>query len=315
MQLDFQHFSLLREGMYELKKLNEKEEQLSSLIKQQEKLIVKLEVELDMEQQDVDKLMKMSLKYLFYSILRSKDEQLNKERREVLEATLRLQEAKMNLDDYKSELMDIKTKINDLSMIPAEYDELMLRKEIVLRSLPSSALKLEEMENEISNQSLLLKEIKEALKEGKGVQSLLMDASKSLEKAEDWGNWDLWLNGGMISTQIKHDHIDDARGFIHSANRQMERFHKELADLKKSVDIRVDISGILTMADFFFDGLIVDWIVQDRIENAQNKTLVALQQVTPIVTQLEQEARSVEQQLENLKQQRISWIEQVEYKR
>jgi len=315
MNLDFEHFRFLREAMHELQKLKNKEEQLISQISEQEKRILKLEVELDMENEDVEKLTSMSLKYLFYTILRSKEEQLNKERREVLEATLRLQEAKFALDDYKSELSNTKDKIIELSMIPDQYDELMRRKEILLKSHSASALKLEEMDNEIFNLSILLKDINEALQEGKGIHSLLTDASKSLEKAEDWGNWDLWFNGGMFSTYIKHGHIDDARSFTHSANRQMERFQKELADLKQSVDLQIDISGILTMADYLFDGLIVDWIVQGKIENAQNNTLQALRKVEPIVTQLEREAHTTELQLESLKQKRISWIEQIEYER
>lgn len=315
MQYDFQHFLLLKEGVHQLNKLTEHEVQLAQLIKKQEKHILELEVKVDMEQEDVDKLMKMSLKYLFYTILRSKEEQLSKERREVLEATLRLQEAKMNLEDYKLELNAIKTKITELSAIPKEYDELMRRKEILLRTQPGQAHILEEMEIEISKQGILQKEIKEALREGKGVISLLTDASKSLEKAEDWGNWDLWLNGGMISTFIKHDHIDDARAFIHSANRQLERFHKELADLKQTIDIQVDISGLWTLADYLLDGFIVDWIVQDKIENAQQKALDALHKLRPIVSQLESELLRVSQQIENLKQKRTSWIEQVEYKR
>lgn len=140
--------------------------------------------------------------------------------------------------------------------------------------------------------------------------SHLSDASNSLEKAENWGNWDMWVNGGLISTHIKHEHIDDARSYIHNANRQLEVFHKELADLKQSIDVQVDISGILKMADYWFDGLIADWIVQGRINDAQQQTSNALHQVRLVVNTLEASRRAEENELTMMHEKRKLWIEQ-----
>lgn len=309
MEANFERMIELKERLHELLRVEGRRETLAKQIRQQESLIVELEVKLDMEQQDVEKLTTLSLTNLFHTILRSKEEQLKMERQQALAAAIKLQEAKQTLKELKEELLENGAQLAELAYVEAEYNRLMKEKEEWLRSCPQSALELEQMEQQISEKNLLLKELREALSAGKGVLSLLNDASNSLEKAEGWGKWDMWANGGLISTHIKHGHIDDARSFIHSANRQIQVFQKELADLKKTADVHVDISGMLKMADYWFDGLITDWIVQGRINNAQEQTLDAIHQVRTIVGTLEKNYRAEQNELALLNQKRKLWVE------
>lgn len=308
-ELDFEQMAELRERKHELTRAESRRESLLKRIREQEALIVKLEVELEMEQADVEKLTSMSLTNLFHTILRSKNEQLEMERQQVLAATLKLQEAQQSLQELKEELVEVGHLLYELSNAHEAYNQLMLKKEAALRNSPHAAHELEEMEDQISDKSLLLKEIGEALSAGRGVVSSLTYASESLEKAENWGNWDMWANGGLISTHIKHGHVDDARTSIHNANRQLRQFQKELADLQRSTDIQIDISGTLKMADYWFDGLITDWIVQGRIKNAQDQTLDGLHKVRMVVNALEADYRKAEGELFALKAKRMAWIE------
>ncbi|MEF2248011.1 MULTISPECIES: hypothetical protein [unclassified Paenibacillus] len=308
-ELNFEQMAQLRERKHELTRAESRRENLLKRVREQEALIVKLEVELEMEQADVEKLTSMSLTNLFHTILRSKNEQLEMERQQVLAATLKLQEAQQSLQELKEELVEVGHLLYELSNAHEAYNQLMLKKEAALRNSPHAAHELEEMEDQISDKSLLLKEIGEALSAGRGVVSSLTYASESLEKAENWGNWDMWANGGLISTHIKHGHVDDARTSIHNANRQLRQFQKELADLQRSTDIQIDISGTLKMADYWFDGLITDWIVQGRIKNAQDQTLDGLHKVRMVVNALEADSRKAEGELAALKAKRMAWIE------
>jgi len=309
-QHDFDRLVELKERKYELDRAMRRREELQKRCREQEALIVKLEVQLEMEQEDVERLTRMSLANLFHTILRSKAEQLELERQEELAAALKLQEAKQTLTDLKEELAQVGQVLATYANAEYEYNQLLQQKEAFLRSSPHVSQELEEMEAQIGDQSLLLKEIGEALSAGKGVVSSLTYASESLDKAENWGNWDMWANGGLISTHIKHGHIDDARTSIHNANRQLEVFNRELADLQKSTDVQIDISGLLKMADYWFDGLITDWIVQGRINNAQEQALEALNKVSSVVNILGAEHRTAERELTALKHKRIAWIEE-----
>ncbi|WP_274650923.1 hypothetical protein [Paenibacillus humicola] len=179
----------------------------------------------------------------------------------------------------------------------------------MLRKSSSTAAILMEMEAQIADRTIAAQEIEEALTAGKRVLASLEDASASLEKAENWGKWDLWGGGRMYSTHRKHEYVDDAKQHIHDANRLLHDFQDELADVKRGIDISIDISGMLKMADYWFDGLIADWMVQGRINNAQERALEAIHRVRTVVGQLQAEHNAAVSVLAGKKSKRIAWIE------
>jgi len=118
------------------------------------------------------------------------------------------------------------------------------------------------------------------------------------------------LGGGFIATAVKHNRIDEARSAIHSAQNALRRFEKELADVQRDVNIRIDIGGMLEFADFFFDGLIVDWIVQGRIKDSLAEVSAKRRRISGIVADLEKELRNAEEELTALRRRREALIEQ-----
>lgn len=114
----------------------------------------------------------------------------------------------------------------------------------------------------------------------------------------------------MIATAAKHNRIDDARSAIHSAQNRLRRFETELKDVERDVHISIDISGMLTFADIFFDGLIMDWVVQGRINDAISQVGGKRQQIRRILSELEAELGKKEAQLQELRRRQSSLIEQ-----
>ncbi len=299
----------VKEQVHQLDRTERRWKDLRQRIKDTERQIIRLELKLEAEKADVDKLTGMSFTNLFYTILRSKDEQLELERQQALAAAMRLQEAQEELADCKTELRLVGDDITELRNAKLEYERLVAEREAGLRNSTELSGKLAEMEDQIADQKLLVKEINEAWSAGKRVLQALHDASSSLESAESWGNWDLWLNGGLLTTYVKHGHVDGAKQFIHKANHLMHNFRDELADLKRTAHIEVDISGTLRMADYVFDGFITDWIVQGRIKNSQEQVLRAIREIRPIVNQLQTDHSEAELKLKLLTNQRLAWIE------
>lgn len=298
-----------KERMYRYQRAQRRREELQQRVNDHERRIVKLELELEAEQADVERLTKLTLTNLFHTILRSKEEQLELERQQVLNAVLALQTARQALQDTQEDLRQVGDDLALYQHAEAEYQALMAEKEEALRSQASLSPVLCEMEEQIAKQSLLVKELSEAWRAGKGVMGSLEAASEKLEKAENWGKWDTWGGGGMISTHKKHGYVDDAKRFIQSANHQLRNFREELGDLQRSINIHIDISDTLKMADYWFDGLITDWVVQGRIQNSQEQTLRALHQVRTVVGQLQSEHAAAESQLASLRAKRTAWIE------
>ena len=128
----------------------------------------------------------------------------------------------------------------------------------------------------------MAREIREARQAGIRAHNSLRQARKRLDSARGWGIYDM-LGGGLISSLIKHSKISDAREDVERARRDLEAFSRELRD----VDLpEVNIDGFLTFADFFFDGLLADLLVQKRINDARAQIDRACMQVEDILRRL-----------------------------
>ena len=53
-------------------------------------------------------------------------------------------------------------------------------------------------------------------------------------------------------------------------------------------NLNINTGDFLSFADYFFDGFIVDWMVQDRINRAKDQVEDAIRRTEYIVNQLQQ---------------------------
>ncbi|MBR6325747.1 MAG: hypothetical protein IKR61_02995 [Lachnospiraceae bacterium] len=111
----------------------------------------------------------------------------------------------------------------------------------------------------------------------------LEEARRCLGSAGNWGLFDLF-GGGALSGLIKHSKMENAEREIQEAKYALERFSRELRDVSGFSSVHVD--SFLTFADFFFDGLIADWLVQSKISKAKKQVDDAIHQVQMIRGQL-----------------------------
>lgn len=81
---------------------------------------------------------------------------------------------------------------------------------------------------------------------------------------------------------------------MRQAKYQLQRFQKELQDIDVPSEFTVNISDFLVFADFFFDGLLADWMVQSKIEDAQMQVNNAIIKINCIMTDLERWQQKIE---------------------
>lgn len=129
------------------------------------------------------------------------------------------------------------------------------------------------------------KEIREAIAAGNQALRSLQAAKEQLSGAKGLGIWDM-LGGGMFVTWMKHSKIDDASSCMQQANRDLDRFRRELADVEVPMDVKVEVGQFLTFADFFFDGLVADVMVQSKIKDAAEQVEDAVSHVEQILNTL-----------------------------
>ena len=268
-----------------------------------------LSIKLVKEKVDVEKLERTSLTALFSSVLGSREQQLEKERQELLSAQLSYQQTKHQVEFLEKERNSLLQQLDRLADVESEYELLLSEKEHLLcQSNQAVAYELIELSEQIANFNSEIKEITEAISAGKSVISSLEQLIESLESAKNWGTWDL-LGGEFLATAIKHSKIDDARKGINDVQTKMSQLTRELADVRKSVELQIDITELESFADFFIDGLIFDWVVQSKIVGSLEQSKKAKDIIVQAVNELEGIKENTQNKNNYLQEKRAQIIE------
>ena len=129
-------------------------------------------------------------------------------------------------------------------------------------------------------------EIREAIDAADAALKHLGNAADMFDDAGRWGIVDM-LGGGLITTLLKHRKISDAQDEIDEAKRALRIFVKELDDVDEATGLNVELGSGLQFADIFFDGVLADWIAQNKIDRAKQQVADAMRQVYAVRSQLE----------------------------
>lgn len=116
---------------------------------------------------------------------------------------------------------------------------------------------------------MMEREIQEALTAGENALQSLYAASEQLDSARKWGIVDL-LGGGFFTDLIKHSKMGKAEEYLSQARYYLQQFQKEF----------------LSFADFFFDGVVADYLVQSRINETRRKVAEAIRRVEELTAKL-----------------------------
>jgi len=275
-----------RQGKLQLQKL---ESMLQHLLQEKADLegkVVILREKLTREEADVQLLEKMSLASIFYSALGNLAQRTEKERQEALAARLKYQQAVRDLDDVQKKIALLRSRRRENLVFPHRYQALYVqKKEMLIKSGCASAQDLMNLTEEANKRKNILKEIEEAVAAGREVLTSLDRVLGSLGKARNWGVWDV-MGGGLLADLAKHSHIDDARAEASRTQVLLRNFNTELADVQIHGSIRVETGGFAKFADFFFDGLIADFVMQSKITNARDSVARVRSQVNAALEQL-----------------------------
>ena len=306
----------INERLVDVKYRIKERERISSLIHSIEAQKSELEHKKDellsqlrKEEIDVEKLEGLSFTNLFHKIKGDKNDRLYDERKEALAAKLKYDEACLEIDNLRKEIEGLKGKISDLGNLDMEYNEVILEKEKLIKSGGYNELNelniLIEKQIDFKNRE---KEINEALAAGYAVIDSLKQVQNSLHSASNWGTYDM-LGGGFIATMAKHSRIDEAKDEIDRTQSMLRKFHRELKDVGSTANINIEIGSFLTFADYFFDGIFADWSVQNRINDAEERTSETLRRVHELINMLERDMKGIQSESKKYEEERIRIIE------
>lgn len=281
---------LYRRNEDKIKQLNIEEVEL-------QQKVLKLEKQLIKEQVDVKKLTHGGMIQRFYELIGSYEDKVSKEEREVLEAQLRYDQVKQQLEACQEELSQLNEINQNLRTCEVEYQQMYENKYEMIRNQNSGYADLMiNLEKQMMESEVLVKEIEEAIEAGQAVIRSLSNTLSSLDNAKNWGAVDMF-GGGFLSDMAKHSNLNQARQQGVKTQRLMSRFNTELADVKLKTQINIEISQLTKFADLFFDGFLVDFLVQSKINKSYDQVLKVKKQVQQVLAQLSNLKRTTEEEL------------------
>lgn len=273
------HKSILEKEKIEVKEL-EKEKNSKQEILKKEKI-------------DVELLEKLSFRYIFHSILGNKQEQLNYEIQEAIQANIEYQRA-LNDYEYKLEYISkLEKRINNEENIIQELKELQSKVHI-------NNKEIQEFSNRIVDIQAKQKELKEALETGTIALNSLLKVQKSLKSANNWATADIL--DVDFSGIIKRDYIRTAQKQSQEADMNVQRFERELKDVFiEKVDI-INIEDFSLTFDILFDNIFTDFSTKNRIKSSLLSIQSTIASVETIINQLKQRQTELNQQLSKNKE-------------
>lgn len=239
------------------------------------------------EEADVERLKKTGLTAIFYELLGKKEEKLEQEQREALAAAAKYQTAQSELDGLWQQREVLRAEQAHLHGCEARFEAAKAARATELKADPEVGGQSLELEARLGCITGQKRELREAVEAGNRALAITRQVQQELDSAESWGTWDM-LGGGLLTQMAKHDHLDSAQNMIYDLQNQLRQFKTELADVEIHVDLHIQIDEFLRFADWFFDGLIVDWTVQERIEQAKDDVYNTAWQIQTFLNRLEQ---------------------------
>lgn len=145
---------------------------------------------------------------------------------------------------------------------------------------------VQEREDIFMSNEIMRQEVQEAIQAGENALQSLYAAKDQLNSAKNWGLFDMF-GGGFFTSMIKHSKLDGAAASLEEARYNLQIFQRELSDVHIPQDLHINVNGFLSFADFFLDGLIADYLVQSRINDAREQVDDAIGRVETLLNDLQ----------------------------
>ena len=244
-----------------------------------------LATQLQLEQADVDRI-SGGFRSIFYAVIGKKKEMLEKEQAEALAVSMKLDTAKKELENVQQEVFRLNWEVGSVRRYEREYQEVLMEKVETMKKMSAYAEKIAELEEKKGFLQIQIRETNEAMAAGRSILGQLENIERSLDDAQTCAQWDLFTRKSIITHIAKWSYLDDAQMHAQKLEALVRRFKAELSDLSIQTDFALPGSDGLRFADWFFDGLIVDWTVLSRIQEAQGSLSPSRYQVQNLLGEL-----------------------------
>lgn len=131
-----------------------------------------------------------------------------------------------------------------------------------------------------------LRQLDSAIEAGKKVLDCLVQAQQQLDDIHTEKIFERISQGIFRRIIWNPRRIDEANQTIQKAKDLLIVFRRELRYIEVSSQLKIEIEGFVTFADFFFDSLLADWYVQSRLKKSSEEVEDAMRQISDILEKL-----------------------------
>lgn len=261
------------------------------------------------EQRDVYDLGAFSLVNTWRKLRGTFNEQKTIELEEAARAELKLREHEAMIDELGLERRDLYETFETYNGIDAKWEAFIKEKEAHLKQDSNMREALYRLTKQQVETNEVLIEYKEAILAGNSVRTAISKTLQHLDSAKGWSTYDTFFGGGLIATAMKHDAIDASDRKMHQLQAALERFSRELADVKGVVSgLQVERGSLIQFADYFLDDIFSEWTMHGRINDSLDKVNGLDREIAKLIDNMTREVERLERQLEETETKRKQLI-------
>lgn len=288
-------------------------ETLKLELKHEKDNLILLEASVKKEHQDLIKIEKFSIKYLFNLILVNDKEQLEKEKQEYLSAIILFNESTklIKVLEYEISVLEKTQKDEELllktlsSSIEKFNDELLLTTSAYLHQLKT-------VTKEIQSIMRLIVEAEEALSMLNSTRSTFLELISNIKKAQKFEKWGEFYHEIQKSKITHQENIDQANANVPIIKKQLFFLKNELKDVEDYQN-QFDRSEVIIRGfniEYYRD-LILDWINDDNLIETLTTTMSANSEMLKLGKSLEKLINNSEFELEFLINKRSNLLKMI----
>lgn len=312
-------FEELNEQLARVKELQQKRQQWNHQlanyqleIEEKQQTMVDLEEKIEAYRAEREKLDKITFVHLKAILTGSKDEKIYEKRNQITDAQYDYDEMQQAVSSIEVLIKGIQENINALPDIDSEYQNIMKQKEkLVMDAHPLLANQYVDLNEKITELESTFQKYSKANKFGKSAETSLATALKSLSKAQKLSSPGSYNKSGAINS-LRDQHIMNAKASIQVAQTKIRKLHKLLKAMHKDFNLSIDIQGLLTSADSFFDRIFIDTVIHEQVHEALDKVQNQQNEIMKINHHLSFRYKRQKSELENLYKRKKSLLEDAE---
>jgi hypothetical protein len=192
----------------------------------------------------------------------------------------------------------IQKSLNDIKMGKQHINKIFTERKAQLIDSKPEFSSLYNNLIELASQITLLEEAQPAVKK---ILLSINTAIITMKSAKTWGVFDI-LGGGIISTAIKHSRIKDAKYCLAVIQDDLNQYIKITSQFDSINNSFIDlhIGSIEKFGDYFFDGIIFDWVVQSKLKSVLSQLSEFKDSTTQVMEAFEEKICTCKSEKEDL---------------